>query len=119
MAWGLVILMLGALGGCSGPSAAGLPSNIFGDKLSERQYNELRPGQAEQDVVNSLQETGRAEDQVAGRYRRLFPAHSARVGCTFWQIGAHGDRIVRLCFTSPGGRLVQKLERRIPLAKEN
>jgi hypothetical protein len=69
-------------------------------------------GQDEQTIVDRLQMSGKPENLVADRVVKLFPRHDpGAVSCSYWQIAGDSALIVRLCFSSPAGKLVQKLER--------
>jgi hypothetical protein len=49
---------------------------------------------------------------VAVRFVELFPRHDpSGIACSYWQITGDSALIVRLCFSSSAGKLVQKLER--------
>ena len=62
--------------------------------------------------MDRLQQSGKPEDLVADRFVKLFPRHDpSAVSCSYWQIIGDSALLVRLCFSSPAGKLVQKLER--------
>jgi hypothetical protein len=83
----------------------------FGYSMTTRQYVALRPGLEVQHFVNRLEQTGLPENLTKGRYVRLFPPHGDAVTCSYWEIADHPELVARVCFSSPEGRLVQKLER--------
>lgn len=63
--------------------------------------------------MDNLQQSGKPENLVADRFVKLFPRHQpSAVSCSYWQITGSSTLLVRLCFSSPAGKLVQKLERR-------
>ncbi len=86
-------------------------SNPFNAEMTLGQYDALKLGAAEQDVVDGLQQTGLPENRVQERYTRLFPPHPAQVGCSYWYVTGQGGELARLCFSSPDGLLKQKLRR--------
>jgi hypothetical protein len=106
------LIVASALAGC-GSSSSTASRNQFGDTITKQQYASLTLGQDEQTIVDRLQESGKPENLVADRFVRLFPRHHASaVSCSYWQIARDPTLLVRLCFSSPAGRLLQKLERR-------
>ena len=107
LAYGALIAVA-ALGGCGSSSS----NNAFGDAITTQQYASLKLGQDEQTIVDRLQMSGKPENLVADRFVKLFPRHGSRaVSCSYWQIAGDSALVVRLCFSSPAGKLVQKLER--------
>jgi len=86
-------------------------SNPFNAEMTLSQFDALKLGAAEQDVVDGLQQTGLPENRVQEKYTRLFPPHSTRVGCSYWYVTDQGGELARLCFSSPAGLLKQKLRR--------
>lgn len=85
--------------------------NPFGYSMTTKQYAALRPGLEEQDFVDRLEQTGLPENLTKDRYTRLFPPHAEDVLCSYWEIADRPGVVARICFSSPEGRLVQKLER--------
>jgi hypothetical protein len=101
-----------ALTGCASSSSTSAPQNPFGDAITAQQYASLKLGQDEQAIVDRLQQSGKPEDLVADRFVKLFPRHDPNAtACSYWQIARDSTHLVRLCFSSPAGKLVQKLER--------
>lgn len=85
--------------------------NPFGYSMTTKQYVALRPGLEEQLFVNRLEQTGLPENLTKDRYIHLFPPHREDLLCSYWEIADRPDVVARICFSSPAGRLVQKLER--------
>jgi len=85
--------------------------NPFGYSMTTKQYAALRPGLEEQLFVNRLEQTGLPENLTKDRYTRLFPPHAEDVLCSYWEIADREGVVARICFSTPAGRLVQKLER--------
>jgi hypothetical protein len=85
--------------------------NPFGYSMTAKQYASLRPGLEEELFVNRLEQTGLPENLTKGRYVRLFPSHGDNVTCSYWEISGRAGVLARVCFSSPKGLLVQKLER--------
>jgi hypothetical protein len=107
IAYGAVIAVV-ALGGCGSSSS----HNPFGDAITTQQYAALKLGEDEQTIVDRLQMSGKPENLVADRFVKLFPRHApSAMACSYWQIAGDSALLVRLCFSSPAGKLVQKLER--------
>ena len=107
-----MLITAAALTGCSSSSSTSATNNPFGDAITTQQYASLRLGQDEQTIVDRLQMSGKPENLVAGRVVKLFSRHDpGAVACSYWQIAGDSALIVRLCFSSPAGKLVQKLER--------
>jgi hypothetical protein len=107
-----VLVTAAALTGCASSSSTSAANNPFGDAITTQQYASLRLGQDEQTIVDRLQMSGKPENLVADRVVTLFPRHDpSAVACSYWQIARDSALIVRLCFSSPAGKLVQKLER--------
>jgi hypothetical protein len=103
-----VLIAVAALGGCGSSGS----NNPFGDAITTEQYASLKLGQDEQAIVDRLQMPGKPENLVAVRFVELFPRHDpSGIACSYWQITGDPALIVRLCFSSPAGKLVQKLER--------
>jgi hypothetical protein len=101
------------LAGCGSSNSAPAHKNPLGDAITQKQYTSLKLGQDEQTIVNRLQQSGKPEDRVAERLIKLFPRHDPdAVACSYWQVAGDSTLLVRLCFSSPAGKLVQKLERR-------
>jgi hypothetical protein len=86
-------------------------SNPFNAQMTLGQFEALKLGTGERDVVDGLQQTGLPESQVQEKYTRLFPPHSSGVDCSYWYVTGQGGELARLCFSSPGGLLKQKLRR--------
>jgi hypothetical protein len=86
--------------------------NPFGYSMTAKQYAGLRPGLEENLFVNRLEQTGLPENLTQERYVRLFPSHGDNVICSYWEIAGQEGVVARVCFSSPQGRLVQKLRRR-------
>jgi hypothetical protein len=101
------LIAVAALGGCGSSSS----NHAFGDSMTTQQYASLRLGEDEQTIVDRLQMSGKPENLVAERFVKLFPRHPSAVACSYWQITSDSVLLVRLCFSSPAGKLVQKLER--------
>ena len=106
-----MLIALGLIAGSILDSKGAHDSNPFNAAMTLSQYDALKLGAAEQDVVDGLQQTGLPENRVQQKYTRLFPPHSDRVGCSYWYITGQGGALARLCFTSPDGLLKQKLRR--------
>ena len=106
-----MLIALGLIAGSVLDSKGAHDSNPFNAEMTLSQYDALKLGAAEQDVVDGLQQTGLPENRVQEKYTRLFPAHSDQVGCSYWYITGQGGELARLCFTSPDGLLKQKLRR--------
>jgi hypothetical protein len=107
------LIAVAALTGCASSSSTSSANNPFGDAITHQQYASLKLGQDEQTLVDQLQESGKPENLVADRFVKLFPRHDpSAVSCSYWQIAGDSTLLVRLCFSSPAGKLVQKLERR-------
>jgi hypothetical protein len=107
------VIAVAALTGCASSSSTSSANNPFGDAITRQQYASLKLGQDEQTLVDQLQESGKPENLVADRFVKLFPRHDpSAVSCSYWQIAGDSTLLVRLCFSSPAGKLVQKLERR-------
>jgi hypothetical protein len=85
--------------------------NPFGYAMTAKQYAALRAGLDESLFVNRLEQTGLPENLTKERFVRLFPPHSDDLTCSYWEIADRPGLIARVCFSSPEGRLVQKLER--------
>ena len=106
------LITAATLTGCASSGSTPAANNPFGDTITTQQYASLRLGQGEQAIVNRLQMSGKPENLVADRIVRLFPRHDPSAGaCSYWQIAGDSALIVRLCFSSPAGKLVQRLER--------
>ena len=84
-------------------------SNPFNAEMTLSQYDALKLGSAEQDVVDRLQQQGLPEAQVQEKYTRLFPARPDGVACSYWYVSGQGGELARLCFSSTTGLLKQKL----------
>ena len=106
-----MLIALGLIAGSVLDSKGAHDSNPFNAEMTLAQYDALKLGTGEQDVVDGLQQTGLPENQVQEKYTRLFPPHSTRVGCSYWYVSGQGGELARLCFTSPDGLLKQKLRR--------
>jgi hypothetical protein len=106
-----VLIVVGLIAGSVLDSKGAHDSNPFNAEMTLSQYDALKLGAAEQDVVDRLQQTGLPENQVQEKYTRLFPPHSTSVGCSYWYVSGQGGELARLCFTSPDGLLKQKLRR--------
>jgi hypothetical protein len=91
-------------------------ANPLGKDITSSQYDALKQGDAERDVVDGIHQSGLPESHVQAAYRQLFPAHSAAVSCSYWYVKDRDGVVARLCFTSPGGLLRQKLLRTVPRA---
>jgi len=86
-------------------------SNPFNAQMTLTQFDALKLGTGEHEVVDALQQTGLPESQVQDKYTRLFPPHSDGVACSYWYVSGQGGELARLCFTSTAGLLKQKLRR--------
>ena len=106
-----MLIALGLIAGSVLDSKGAHDSNPFNAAMTLGQYDALKLGTAEQDVVDGLQQTGLPENRVQEKYTRLFPPHSTGVGCSYWYVTGQGGELARLCFTSPDGLLKQKLRR--------
>lgn len=105
------LIAVGVIAGSVLDSKGAHDSNPFNAEMTLSQYDALRLGAAEQDVVDGLQQTGLPEHQIQEKYERLFPPHTDGVACSYWYISGQGGELARLCFSSPDGLLKQKLRR--------
>ncbi len=85
--------------------------NPPGPDVTVSQYGALKAGATQQDVIAQLQENGLAEQAVQAKYVALFPPHSDDVTCRYWYVTERYGVLARLCFSSPGGVLTEKLQR--------
>jgi len=107
-----VLIIAATLAGCGSSSSRSAANNPFGDSITTQQYASLKLGQDERTIVDRLQMSGKPENLVAARFVKLFPRHDpSAIACSYWQIASDSALLVRLCFSSPAGKLVQKLER--------
>jgi hypothetical protein len=116
IAWGtaaivVVLAALGAIFGGEEEDGAGEHPDAFGYAMTAAQYDSLRRGLDESDFVDRLQQTGLPENLTNSRFVLLFPPHSDEVLCSFWEISDRPEYVARICFSDPGGKLVQKLQR--------
>jgi hypothetical protein len=119
IAWGtaaivVALFAIGALFGGEDEGGGEDQHGAFGYAMTADQYDALRPGLAESDFVDRLQQTGLPENLTNSRYVLLFPPHSEDVVCSFWEISDRPEYVARICFSDPGAKLVEKLQRSVP-----
>ena len=124
IAWGsvAVVIALFAIGAAFGESDSGGSDggggaqehpNPFGFSMTAAQYDSLQRGLDETSFLGQLQQTGIPEVHTEDRYVELFPPHDEGLDCSYWEISDEEGQVARICFSSPGGELVQKLERNV------
>lgn len=107
------LVVVGAIAGGGEDHGAPERSGPFGYTMSTEQYAALQPGLDESVFVNRLEQAGLPENLTKERYVRLFPPHGDDITCSYWEIAGNRAFVARVCFSSPEGRLVQKLERSV------
>ncbi len=112
----LALLVLAvALGGGDEHDASGpVPAHsagLFDYHMSSAQFDGLRTGETEDEVLEALGKVGLPEGETKVVFIRLFPPHDESIVCSYWEISDSAFEIGRLCFSRPGGILRQKLER--------
>jgi hypothetical protein len=118
IAWGtaaivVVLIAIGAIFAGDGEGGGEDQRGDFGYAMTANQYDALRPGLAESDFVDRLQQTGLPENLTNARYLLLFPPHSDDVICSFWEISDRPEYVARICFSDPEAKLVEKLQRSV------
>ncbi len=109
----LILFVVGIVAGASEEKRSPEHPGPFGYAMTAAQYAALRPGLEESAFVDRLGETGLPENLTKHRYTALFPPHGDEVVCSFWEISDRVYVVARVCFSSPQGRLAQKLERQV------
>ena len=95
-------------GGGGGPGPKPADSTAY--EMTQHQFDGLDNGLEERAFVDRLQTAGLSENLAPAHYVKLFPSHAEDVTCSFWRISDVPEHIARICFSSPGGKLVQKDE---------
>ena len=114
---GVVILALVVVAGIAGDDGEGdetssAPAHVGGlFDMTAEEFDDLHTGETEDDVLGDLGKPGSPEGQTPIEIISLFPNHDDSVACTYWLISDRDETTARLCFSSPGGILRQKLER--------
>lgn len=86
--------------------------------MTTAEYQGLHEGEAQSSVLSELGRVGLPESQTPTPIITLFPSHDDHVTCSYWQIVDAPETAARLCFSTPGGVLEQKLERVLELGFE-
>ena len=117
--WGFGVLIVvgtiaaGVFGG-SGEGGGGTPAPTATEftayDMTQHQYDSLDHGLEEGVFVDRLQKVGLPENLAPSHYVKLFSPHAEDVNCSFWKISDVPEHVARICFSSPGGKLVQKGE---------
>lgn len=114
--WGFgVLIVAGTIAagvfGASGSGGSGpKPAEFTAYDMTQNQYEGLAHGLEEQVFVDRLQKVGLPESLAPSHYVKLFPPHAEDVDCSYWKISDVPEHIARICFSSPGAKLVQKSE---------
>jgi hypothetical protein len=84
---------------------------LFDYHMSSEEFDRLRTGETEREVLDQLGKVGLPESQTKIIFIELFPPHDESLVCSYWEISDEVATIARLCFSSGDGTLRQKLER--------
>lgn len=117
IAWsvaGLVIAAVGlgiAFGGTESHQTTfdGRSFQLFSSAMTFEQFEALQKGESESQVLLQLQSVGLQEDQVeSSDLPSLFPPRPPGSTCSYWTLSDAPGHLVRLCFSTPEGVLLQK-----------
>jgi hypothetical protein len=86
-------------------------AGFFDYHMTSGQYAGLHTGEKESAVLIRLGKVGLPESETDIVFVQLFPPHDESVECSYWAIIDAFATVARLCFSSPEGVLLQKLER--------
>lgn len=86
-------------------------AGLFDYHMTSAQFEGLRTGETEGDVLATLGKVGLPESETKIVFIQLFPPHGESLVCSYWEISDSSYKIARLCFSRPEGILRQKLER--------
>jgi hypothetical protein len=117
IAWsavGLVLVAIGlgiAFGGTKERQTTfdGRSFQIFSSAMTAEQFEALRKGESQSEVILHLHSVGLQESQVeSSNLPELFPLRPQNSTCSYWTLSDAPGHLVRLCFSDPEGVLLQK-----------
>jgi hypothetical protein len=106
-----VIALVAIFGGSEGAQSTtgGQPVQLFSSAMTAEQFEGIHKGESESTILSHLQSVGLQEDQVeSSELPGLFPGRPRHTTCSYWTLSDAPGHLVRLCFSDPGGVLVQK-----------
>jgi hypothetical protein len=107
VAFAALAVILGNVDEESGRSE-GPTIGIFNAEMTSDQYAALREGEEEKVVDKLVGSVGMSDEEVKEELLELFPKRPAESNCAYWYLSDAPEHLVRLCFSSTRGVLLQK-----------
>jgi hypothetical protein len=81
---------------------------VFSAAMTAEQYAAIREGEEEKVVDKLIGNAGMDEEEVEQELLALFPKQPAESKCAYWYLSDAPEHLVRLCFSTTRGVLLQK-----------